>query len=228
MDAVPVALKGLRAGQTGVVVLGRVIMGDIAVTLVDLIQRELLTVRETADGGDWLLTLTAGTAARRRPDALLDYEKRLLDGLSQDGGDSRLSSLAGRFPKVLEETRKLLVREAAHRGWLRHLHHDQRTPEGEELAEHVRSFRRDLRRLVAGGDQAAISGQLLPYALRFGLLSDEQVPLVRFTHTWVRAFAHLPGWAPPQPKRPEYGNDQPLFGKVPPGAGMLAIGAMGW
>jgi hypothetical protein len=56
MDGVPAALEGLRAGQTGVVVLGRVIMGDIAVTLVDLIQRELLTVEETADGGDWLLT----------------------------------------------------------------------------------------------------------------------------------------------------------------------------
>jgi hypothetical protein len=33
-----------------------VIMGDVAVTLVDLIQRELLAVEETADGGDWLLT----------------------------------------------------------------------------------------------------------------------------------------------------------------------------
>ena len=38
MDAVPAAIEGLRPGQTGVVVLGRVIMGDIAVTLVDLIQ----------------------------------------------------------------------------------------------------------------------------------------------------------------------------------------------
>jgi hypothetical protein len=35
---------------------GVVIMGDIAVTLVDLIQRGLLAVEETADGGDWLLT----------------------------------------------------------------------------------------------------------------------------------------------------------------------------
>jgi hypothetical protein len=162
MESVPAALEGLRAGQTGVVVLGRVIMGDIAVTLVDLIQRELLIVEEPADGGDWLLTLAAGTAARRKHGALLDYEKRLLDGLGEGGGGSRLSSLADGFGRVLDETRKALIREAAHQGWLRHLHHDQRTPKGEELAGHVRSFR------------------------------------------------------------------QPLFGEVPPGTGMLVLGAMGW
>jgi hypothetical protein len=221
MDAIPSALEGLRAGQTGVVVLGRVIMGDIAVTLVDLIQRELLTVEETADGGDWLLTLVAGTTSRQKHDALLDYEKRLLNGLSEDGGESRLSSLADRFGKVLDETRKVLIRDAAHRGWLRHLRHDQRTAKGEELAGQVRSFRRDLRRLVAEGDQRALSGRLLPYALRFGLLSDEQAPLVRFAQAWVRAFADLPGWAPPKQTRPEYGSDQPLFADVSriPGGG---------
>jgi hypothetical protein len=227
MDGVPAALEGLRAGQTGVVVLGRVIMGDIAVTLVDLIQRGLLAVEETADGGDWLLTPLRGTAPRQKHGALLDYEKRLLDGLSEGGGESRLSSLADRFEKVLDETRKVLIREAAYQGWLRNLRHDQRTPKGEELAAQVRSFRRELRRLVAAGDQRALSGQLLPYALRFGLLADEQAPLVRFAHAWVRAFADLPGWAPPKPARPEYGSNQPLFADVSriPGAG---LGAMGW
>jgi hypothetical protein len=37
----------LRAGQLGVIVIGRVIMGDIAVTLADLAQRKLLIVSET-------------------------------------------------------------------------------------------------------------------------------------------------------------------------------------
>jgi hypothetical protein len=55
MDAVPAAIEELRAGQTGVVTLGRVIMGDIAVTLVDLIQREFLAVEETTDHGDCCL-----------------------------------------------------------------------------------------------------------------------------------------------------------------------------
>jgi hypothetical protein len=229
MDDVPAALEGLRAGQTGVIVLGRVIMGDIAVTLVDLIQRELLTVEETADGHDWLLTLVTGTATRQKHGALLDYEKRLLDGLSEDGGESRLSSLADRFGDVLDETRKLLIRDAARQGWLRHLRHDQRTAKGEELAGQVRSFRRDLRGLVAEGDQRALSGQRLPYALRFGLLSDQQAPLVRFAQAWVRAFADLPGWAPLKPTRPEYGSDQPLFADVSgiPGAGLGVWGAIG-
>jgi hypothetical protein len=225
MDAVPAAIEGLRAGQTGVVVLGRVILGDIAVTLVDLIQRELLTVQEIADGGDWLLILVAGTATRQKHGALLDYEKRLLDGLSEGGGESRLSSLAGRFGKVLDETRQVLIRDAAHHGWLRHLRHDQRTTKGEELARHVQSFRRDLRRLVAEGDQRALSGQLLPYALRFGLLSDQQTPLVRFAQAWVRAFADVPGWAPPKPTRPEYGSDQPLFADI---SRMPGAGSIGW
>ncbi len=227
MDAVPTAIEGLRPGQTGVVILGRVIMGDIAVTLVDLIQRGFLTVEETTDHGDWQLTLVTATPTSQRQRTLLDYEKRLLDGLSADG-ESRVSSLAARFGKALDETRKVLIRDAVHQGWLRHLRHDQRTAEAEELAGHVRFFRRDLRRLVADGDQRALSGQLLPYALRFGLMSDQQAPLVRFTQAWVRAFADLPGWAPPPPTRPEYGSDQPLFGEVPPGAGMLMMGSMGW
>jgi hypothetical protein len=108
---VPAALEGLRAGQTGVVVLGRVIMGDVAVTLVELIQRELLIVEEPADGGDWLLTVAAGTAAGPKRGALLDDEKRLLDGVGEGGG-ARLSSLADGFGRVLDETRKALVREA--------------------------------------------------------------------------------------------------------------------
>jgi hypothetical protein len=179
MDAVPAALEGFRAGQTGVVVLGRVIMGDIAVTLVDLIQRELLAVEETTDQGDWLLTPIAESAARQQHDPVVDYEKQLLNGLNEGGGASRLSSLTDGFGTVLDETRKVLIRDAVHQGWLRHLRHDQRTAKGEELAGHVRSFRRDLRRLVADGDQRALERQLLPYALRFGLLSDQQTPLVR-------------------------------------------------
>lgn len=66
MDEVPPVLEGFRAGQTGVVVLGRVIMGDIAATLVDLVQRDFLTVEETTDQGDWLLTVMPGTATRSR------------------------------------------------------------------------------------------------------------------------------------------------------------------
>jgi len=66
----------------------------------------------------------------------------------------------------------------------------------------------------------------MPFALRFGLLSQEHAPLVRFAHAWVQSFAGVPGWAPPKPARTEYGNDQPLFadiGKIP-GAGLWSAG----
>jgi hypothetical protein len=225
MDAVPAALQGFRAGQTGVVVLGRVIMGDIAVTLVDLIQREFLAVEEITDHGDWLLTPMAKSAARQQHGPVRDYEQRLLDGLTKGGGESHLSSLADSFGKVLDETRKALIHDAVRQGWLRHLRHDQRTAKGEELAGHLRTFRRELRRTVADGDQRALAGQLLPYALRFGLLSDQKTPPVRFAQAWVRAFADLPGWVPPKPARPEYGGDQPLFGDVETvhGGGMIGL-----
>jgi len=80
---VPGAPGGLRAGQLGVIVIGRVIMGDIAVTLADLAQRKLLIVSETGGDGDWLLSPSAGIAPDREQSPLLGYEKRLLDALTE-------------------------------------------------------------------------------------------------------------------------------------------------
>jgi hypothetical protein len=209
----------LRAGQLGVIVIGRVIMGDIAVTLVDLAQRKLLTVSETGGDGDWLLSPSAGVAKGRQQSPLLGYEKRLLDGLIDVGAPSRLSALASGFGKALDDTREALVREAVHQGWLRHMHHDQRTREGDDLALQVRSFSRDLRRLKADGGKEALAGALLPYALHFGLIPDEQTPLARFAHAWVRVFVGQPGWAPPKPKRAEF--DDPIAPATDPGDHML-------
>jgi hypothetical protein len=203
---VPAVPGGLRAGQLGVVMIGRVIMGDIAVTFVDLAQRGLLAVSEAGDEDDWLLSPSAAPAQGRQRNELLDYEKRLLGGLAGAGAPVRLSALAGAFGSALDGARAALVREAVHQGWLRHLHHDQRTPGGEDLARDVRTFRRDLRRLIAGGDQEVLTGALLPYALHFGLVSGDQMPLARFAHAWVRVLGGEPGWAPPKPKRTDYGD----------------------
>jgi hypothetical protein len=216
---VPEAPGGLRAGQLGVIVIGRVIMGDIAVTLADLAQREELTVNEAGGDGDWLLSPSAGGASGRQQSQLLEYEKRLVDGLTEVGAPARLSALAAGFGTALDDARGALVREAVHQGWLRRLHHDQRTPKGEDLALQVRVFRSDLRRLRAAGDQEALAGPLLPYALHFGLVSDHQMPLVRFAHAWVRAFAGQPGWAPPKPERAEF--DDPIAPATDPGDHML-------
>jgi hypothetical protein len=142
--AVPAVPGGLRAGQLGVIVIGRVIMGDIAVTLADLAQRELLTIDEAGDDRDWLLGPSAAAASGQTRSHLLGYEKRLLDGLAEAGAPARLSALPNGFGRALDETRGALVREAVRQGWLRRLHHGRRSPKGEDLARQVRFFRRDL------------------------------------------------------------------------------------
>ena len=214
--SIPAPLKGLKPGEIGLVVMGRVTMGDIAVTLVDLAVRGLLQVEKADDGGDWLLRPHQGAPVQRM---VVEYEKKLLENLAPGGGEARLSSLAADFGRRLEKIRESLEHETAAKGWVRHLHHDQRTPEGEELAGHVRAFHRDLRRRKSDGGEEAISGALLPFALHFGLVSEDSMPLAQFAHAWVRAFSDLPGWRLVQ--RPRSVNEiydadlnEPLFGHV--------------
>jgi hypothetical protein len=202
------SLKGLKPGEISLVILGRVVMGDIAVTLVDLAQRDQLRIEETDDGADWLLTQSRGVPARR---AITEYETKLLEKLADRGRAVPLSSLAAGLGQDLGEVRRALEHEGVAQGWIRRLHHDQRTPKGEELARHVRSFQRELRKLKSDRGEEAISGTLLPFALRFGFVSGDRLPLARFAHDWVRTFGDLPGWRPAQPERPVYDNYGPLF-----------------
>ena len=60
-------------------------MGDIAITLVDLAQQDLLRVEETDDGADWLLTPSHGVPARQ---AIAEYETKLLAELADGGRQS--------------------------------------------------------------------------------------------------------------------------------------------
>jgi hypothetical protein len=53
-------------------------------------------------------------------------------GLLPDGGKSLLSGPIGQLVPALRQFAHGLVRDAVHHGWLRHLHHDQRTAEGEQ------------------------------------------------------------------------------------------------
>ena len=114
----------------------------------------------------------------------------------------------------LGKVRHALEDEAVAQGWVRRLHRDRRTPKGEELARNVRSFQRELRKLKSGEGEEAIGGTLLPFALRFGLASGNQLPLARFAHDWVRTFGDLPGWRPVQPARPVYDQYGPLFPEI--------------
>ena len=208
---IPASLKGLKPGEISLVILGRVVMGDIAITLVDLAQQDLLRVEETDDGADWRLTPSPGVSARR---AIAQYETKLLQKLAGRGQAVRLSSLADEFARDLGNVRHALEREVVAQGWVRRLHHDQRTPKGEELARHVRSFQRELRKLKSGGGAEAFGGTMLPFALRFGFVSGDQVPLVRFAHDWVRTFGDLTGWRPAQPARPVFDNYGPMFPEI--------------
>lgn len=208
---IPASLKSLKPGEITLVVLGRVVMGDIAVTLVDLAQRDLLRIEETDNGADWLLTPSHGVSARR---AIAEYEAKLLESLADRGHAVLLSSLAAGLGQDLGKVRRALEHEGVAQGWIRRLRHDQRTPKGEELARRVRAFQRELRKFKADRGEDAVSSALLPFALRFGLVSGERLPFARFAHDWVRTFGDLPGWRPVQPDRPVYDTYGPMFPEI--------------
>jgi hypothetical protein len=218
----------LRPGQVGVVMLGQVIIGDVAVTLVDLAVRRFLAAQDRADsqepggaGPDWSLSAVQTAGLSRRRESLLGYERTLLDAVA--GGPATTSSLASRMAEILTDTRREILRDAVHRGWLRHLHHDQRTAEGEQLAVRIRTFQNRLRHFATDQGEDAVAGPLLPYAMHFGLVHGDDLPLVRFARHWVRTFSVLPGWHQEVPKAPD-----PLSEPVPVDNTRGFYGLMGW
>jgi len=211
----PAPPDGIRPGQLGVVALRRVIIGDVAATLVDLSIRALLRVEEPGPGA-WSLSPAHATAPRHRRESLLPYERTLLDGLSRGGAPATFPSLAPRMPGVLEDTREAMVHDAVHHDWLRHLHHDQRTDAGDQLADRIRAFQQALRQLASEQGEDALTGPLLPYALRFAMVRDDQHPLSRFAHDWVKTFSALPGWHLPEPKHYDPKDDPVPMGKAGP------------
>jgi hypothetical protein len=203
---IPVPPDGIRPGQLGVVLLGRVIIGDIAATLIDLSARGMLAVEEHDEGGQagWLLRPEA-TAQQRA--TLLSYEATLLSAASDDAQPATIQSLAPRMPRVLSRAREEIVHETVSNGWLHRFRHGQRTEAGERLAKRIRRFQHDLRKLATDQGENALAGQLLPFALHFGMVERDQLILVKFAHAWVAASASIPGWHQPDPVRPRF--DEP-------------------
>ena len=117
----------------------------------------------------------------------------LLEWVARPGYTTTFASLATDLPAGLAEVREGLVRDAVHQGWLRRLHHHERTKAGEDLASQLRAFRQELRSARAERGPEILDGQLLPYALHFGLARPGH-PLARFAHAWVATFAELPEW----------------------------------
>ena len=121
-----------------------------------------------------------------------------------------MSALGPRIPEIMADTRRELIRDAVSRGWLRHLHHDQRTADGEQLAKRIRVFQRHLRQYASDQGDSALTGPLLPYVLHLGMVGRHDLPLVRLARHWVGSFSALPGWHPPAPTAPN-----PLDDPVP-------------
>ena len=193
MDAaeLPVPPGSVRPGHLGVVTSGRVVLGDIAATAVDLSLRGWLEIESPGgEDGGWVLASAEPPQDGQDP---LGYERVLLEWLARPGYPASFVSLASDLPAGLAQVREELVRDAVHNGWLRRLHHHERTQAGEELASQLRVFQQELRSARSGGGPEILDGPLLPYALHFGLASPGH-PLARFAHAFVAAFAELPEW----------------------------------
>jgi hypothetical protein len=195
---------GLRPAQLGIVLIGRVILGHVSATLVDLDQRGLLEISEIpGDGGqDWLLT-------RRRDgaEAPLPFEATLLDGLFAGQPAVRLREVAQELVPTLNRVRSQLHRDAVRHGRLRRWHRSEPRPQtkrGEQLLAQIHSFRQELRELAASGDAPAM-GRLAPYLIMFGLGGSSLVTVASRTEpgpasrpaiddTWSRPYQFAAYW----------------------------------
>jgi len=146
---------------------GRVILGHVSATLVDLAQRGFLDIEEV-DGSpnpDWRLTDLRHQAAGECP--LLPFEVTLLDGVFARQSVALLSEVDNALVPVLDRFRVLLRRDAVRNGRLRRWRRGKRSPGGEQLLRQTQEFRRELRALAASSDPAALA-DLVPYAMIMG------------------------------------------------------------
>ena len=110
--------EGIRPGQVGTLVDERANTLDVSATIVDLAVRGYLVIQEIPKEGlfgkpDWRLVRLEAPA-----EALLAYERLLLDGLFRDGGDDvTLSSLRTTFVERLGVVEDSLYADAKQQGW---------------------------------------------------------------------------------------------------------------
>lgn len=172
---------GLRPAQLGVVLVGRVLLGHVGATVVDLACRGCLTMEPLdEDGSEWQLT-----AAPAVPEDLLGYEQAIMHGLFGKQAAFRLEHMTLAMAPVLDEVRAKIVRDALDAGRLRagiarrfaftqgqRRRRDQnpgrRTGPGQELLTEIKHFRTDVRAVAAADDDETLA-RLAPYAMIFGL-----------------------------------------------------------
>lgn len=113
----PEVAKGrrLRPAEVGLLLDERADTLDVTASIIDLAVRSYLTITEKESGGvlglfkdrDYELTRQKGA-----DEALVPYERRLLDALFKEGDTVRLSELKNRFYKDLAEVKEDLYRSA--------------------------------------------------------------------------------------------------------------------
>jgi uncharacterized protein (TIGR04222 family) len=107
---------GLRPGQIGTLVDEAANTLDVTATIVDLAVRGYLRIDEIPKKGwfgkpDWTLTKL------KEGDDLRPYERKLLDGLFEDGAEVELSSLRTKFVTRLKRVQDALYDDALEQGW---------------------------------------------------------------------------------------------------------------
>ena len=129
MQAVPLFEKGtsvvefappedLRPGQVGTLVDEVANTLDVSATIVDLAVRKYLVIEEIPKTwllgkADWNLRLLPEPA----DDELLPYERKLLDGLFEDGDQVELSTLRKTFAERLQTVKDALYDDMVSRRW---------------------------------------------------------------------------------------------------------------
>jgi uncharacterized membrane protein YgcG len=115
----------LRPGEIGTLLDEVAHPLDVSATIVDLATRGYLRIDEVPKKwwfgkSDWQLVRlpdppAQGAGADRR--GLLKYERKLLDGLFEDGDAVKLSALRRKFHERLQEVQTALYDDAIDRGW---------------------------------------------------------------------------------------------------------------
>ena len=116
------------------------------------------------------------------------------------GSQTTTSSLTERTDQILVETRREILRDAVHCGWLRTFTMTGAPTKAAACCAHPDFFLTATFFTSQGED--AVAGRLLPNAMHFGLVHGDDLPLVRFARHWVRTFSVLPGWHQELPQAP--------------------------
>lgn len=214
----------LRPAQVGVLVDESADPLDVSASIVDLAVRGFLTIEEIPDTGwfskgDWRLTKAQGN-----PDDLHRYEKRLLDGLFEDGDSVLLSDLKQQFYDDLKKIQDDLYRDTVkHKWFVRRPDHARAMWFGIGLAATLVSI--GVVVLLAAFTHAALVGLPLVLAGLVLLVAHRKMPAR--TASGAQALQKVLGFrrfmATAQTERMQFAEEEGIFAKYLPYAIVFGI-----